>query len=251
MSEISLEENGRVLTIFINRENKLNPLNIETIEEIGEALKDESKIAVISGNNKAFSAGADIKVFLNLDPKTGFDFAKRGHDVMNFIQERRMPVIAAIHGFALGGGFELAMSCDLRISHPEAIFGLPEVTLGIIPGFGGTQRLRTLVGEGKAFQMASLGLKIKADEALKLGIVNELNEKYLERALELAKIYESLPYESVAYIKELIRGNHGNSYDREKEYFGNIFRTDNQKEGAKSFVEKRKPNFNKNIKKDL
>ncbi len=251
MNNIEVERNGRIIKIAIKREKKLNPLDIETIEEIGEALKDHRNIAVITGMNRAFSAGADINVFLNLDSKTGYEFAKRGHDVMNTIQERPMPVLAAIHGFALGGGFELALACDIRISHPETIFGLPEVTLGIIPGFGGTQRLKRIIGESKAFEMTSMGKKIGAQDALNLGILNEINEKYLERSMETAKLYEKMPFESLAYIKELIRNGSGNMMDREKEYFGNCFKTENQKEGARSFIEKREATFNRNVNFDL
>ena len=251
MKNIIVEKEGRILKVLINREKKLNPLDMETIEEIGEALKDESYIGIIAGNNKAFSAGADINAFLDLDPATAFDFARRGHEVMDFIEERRMPVIAAIHGFALGGGFELAMACDLRISHPDAYFGLPEITLGIIPGFGGTQRLRRLVGENKAFELASLGSRIDSTTALQLGILNEVSEKYLERAGEIGKRYESLPYEPLAYIKELTRNKNQDLFGREKEYFGNMFKTANQKEGASAFVEKRTPAFNSSINKNL
>ncbi len=251
MKNIMVEKEGRLLKIFINREKKLNPLDIETIEEIGEALKDEKYIGIISGMNKAFSAGADINVFLNLDPVTAFDFSKRGHQVMDFIEERQMPVIAAIHGFALGGGFELALACDIIIAHPDTYFGLPEVTLGIIPGFGGTQRLRNLVGDKMAFQLASLGTKVDSNRALNLGIISEINEKYMERAIEIGKQYEALPYESLAYIKELTRGKNRDLFDREKEYFGNMFKTENQREGARAFIEKRKANFNTKINNSL
>ena len=251
MKNILVEKDGRLLKIFINREKKLNPLDIETIEEIGEALKEERQIGIISGMNRAFSAGADINVFLNLDPVTAYDFSKRGHQVMDFIEERQMPVIAAIHGFALGGGFELALACDIRIAHPDTYFGLPEVTLGIIPGFGGTQRLRNLVGNSRAFELASLGTRIDSSKALSMGIISEINDKYLERAVELGKQYEALPFESLAYIKELTRGRKMDLFDREKEYFGNMFRTENQKEGAAAFVEKRKANFNTKINNSL
>ncbi len=247
MNNIKVEKKGRVITVMIDREKSTNPLNIETLEEIEEALKDERKIGIIYGNNRAFSAGADINLFTQMDPQKAYDFARRGHDVMDFIQSRKMPVIAAIHGFALGGGFELALSCDYRIAHPSTVFGLPEITLGILPGFGGTQRLLRIVGETKAFELVSRGLKFNAEKALSMNIINEIQEDYLGRAREIASEYESLPYEALANIKELIRKPADSGFEMEKEYFGDLFRTENQKEGAKAFLDKRKANFNKNI----
>ena len=244
MKNIKVEQSGRITKIMINREKSTNPLNIETIEEIEEALKDETRVGVIYGNNRAFSAGADISLFLDLTPRDAYDFAQKGHDVMNFIQTRKMPVIAAIHGFALGGGFELALACDYRIAHPSTVFGLPEITLGVLPGFGGTQRLLRIAGEGLAFDMISRGRKISAQEALSYGFINEVNENYLDRAMEVAREYESLPVEALASIKELIRKAPDSGFELEKEYFANLFSTDNQKEGARAFLEKRKANFN-------
>lgn len=244
MKNINVEEEGRILKIMINREKSTNPLDIETIEEIGEALKDETRIGVIYGNNRAFSAGADISLFLNLSPRDAYDFAQKGHDVMNFIQTRKMPVIAAIHGFALGGGFELALACDYRVAHPGTILGLPEVTLGVLPGFGGTQRLLRLAGESLAFDLISRGRRISAREALDYGFINEISEDYLNRGISVAKEYESMPVEALTSIKELIRRAPDSAFELEKEYFANLFNTYNQKEGARAFLEKRKPNFN-------
>ncbi|MGP6239952.1 enoyl-CoA hydratase/isomerase family protein [Cuniculiplasma sp. SKW4] len=244
MKNINVEEDGRILKIMINREKSTNPLDIETIEEIGEALKDENRIGVIYGNNRAFSAGADISLFLNLSPGDAYNFAQKGHDVMNFIQTRKMPVIAAIHGFALGGGFELALACDYRIAHPATILGLPEVTLGVLPGFGGTQRLLRLAGESLTFDLISRGKRINAQDALNYGLINEISEEYLKSALSVAKEYESLPIEALTSIKELIRKAPDSGFELEKEYFANLFNTSNQKEGARAFLEKRKANFN-------
>lgn len=247
MKNIRTEESGRIIRVMIDRTKTMNPLDIETLEEIGESLKDERKIGVIYGNNRAFSAGADISIFQNLNPRSAYEFAMKGHDVMNFIQTRKMPVIAAIHGFALGGGFELSLACDYRISHPSTQFGLPEVTLGVLPGFGGTQRLLRLLGETVAFDMISRGRKINAQEALGLHLINEVSDDYLGRAMEVAKEYESLPFEALTSIKELIRKQPDSGFELEKEYFANLFNTENQKEGTMAFLEKRKPAFNRHI----
>ena len=245
MEYINVEHSGRVADIQINCKNPMNPLTVEVLEEIGEVLKDEKKIGLISGMNRAFSAGANIKAFLDLQPQAAYEFSRRGHDVMNFIAERKMPVIAAIHGFALGGGMELAIACDYRIAHPSTIMGLPEITLGILPGFGGTQRLRHLVGETKAFELATTGKKFSAEEAMNMGILNEITEDYHKKGMETAKQYEKLPVESLGYIKELIRAKHDEAFYLEMEYFGRVFKTENQKEGVKAFIEKREASFNK------
>lgn len=245
MEYLKVSEKGRITDIQLNLPNPANPLTVDVLEEIQEVLKDEMKIAVISGMNKAFSAGANIKVFVDLEPKTAYEFSRRGQDVMNFLAERKMPVIAAIHGYALGGGMELALACDYRIAHPNTIMGLPEITLGILPGFAGTQRLRHLVGETKAFELATMGKKFGAEDAFKWGILNEISETYHERAMEVALQYEKLPKESLAYIKNLMRTKHDDLFTLEMEYFGRIFETANQKEGVKAFLEKREAKFNK------
>ncbi len=244
MENIKVGQSGKVADIQINCKNPMNPLTVEVLEEIEETLKDESKIGLISGMNRAFSAGANIKEFIDLHPQKAYEFSRRGHDVMNFIAERKMPVIAAIHGFALGGGMELAIACDYRIAHPSTIMGLPEITLGILPGFGGTQRLRHLVGETMAFELATTGKKFGAEVAKQIGILNEITENYYERGMEVAKQYEKLPVEALGYIKELIRAKHDDNFYLEMEYFGRVFATENQKEGVKAFLEKREASFN-------
>ena len=249
MTSIKKQTLGRVKILSLNSANPYNPISLEILIELKKELQDDEKIIVINGENKAFSAGADISGFQGLIPKDAFRLSQLGHEIMDLICKRGMPVIAAIHGFALGGGLELALACDVRICHPNSTFGLPEVTLGILPGFGGTQRLKSLVGEGRAMYLISTGTKFNADSALSWGVVNEITENYLEKSIELAKDYEKLPVEALSNIKNLIRNNDRTKLDLETEYFANLFSTENQKEGIDAFLKKRKPNFNQKISK--
>ena len=244
MNNIEIEKSGKLMKIWIKREVPVNPLNMETMEEIYEAIRSNpERIVIIAGRNKAFSAGADIKGFLEMKPSDAFHFSTRGNEIMHFIAQHPMPVIAAIHGYALGGGFELALSCDLRISTKDAILGLPEVTLGILPGFGGTQRMKELLGESVAFDFVSRGKRIKGEEAKDLGLVNYTSEDPVKLAEQIAEEYAALPPIALKYIKRLIRKRNDRLFEEEAEYFGKIFETSDQKEGASAFIEKRKPHF--------
>ena len=244
MNNIEIEKSGKLMKIWIKREVPVNPLNMETMEEIYEAIRSNpERIVIIAGRNKAFSAGADIKGFLEMKPSDAFHFSTRGNEIMHFIAQHPMPVIAAIHGYALGGGFELALSCDLRISTKDAILGLPEVTLGILPGFGGTQRMKELLGESVAFDFVSRGKRIKGEEAKDLGLVNYTSEDPVKLAEQIAEEYAALPPIAIKYIKRLIRKRNDRLFEEEAEYFGKIFETSDQKEGASAFIEKRKPHF--------
>lgn len=244
MNNIEIEKSGKLIKIWIKREVPVNPLNMETMEEIYEAIRSNpERIVIIAGRNKAFSAGADIKGFLEMKPSDAFHFSTRGNEIMHFIAQHPMPVIAAIHGYALGGGFELALSCDLRISTKDAILGLPEVTLGILPGFGGTQRMKELLGESVAFDFVSRGKRIKGEEAKDLGLVNYTSEDPVKLAEQIAEEYAALPPIAIKYIKRLIRKRNDRLFEEEAEYFGKIFETSDQKEGASAFIEKRKPHF--------
>ncbi|MHB1812096.1 MAG: enoyl-CoA hydratase/isomerase family protein [Thermoplasmataceae archaeon] len=241
---IVIEEKNGYRIIWINRESPLNPLNIETLEEIENVLVEERKeTTIIAGRNKAFSAGADIKDFLRMDESAAFEFAGSGHRVMNEISSYPFPVIAAIHGYALGGGFELALACDIRICTPDAQLGLPEVTLGIVPGFGGTQRLKELIGEGLAFYYASTGGRITADRSLQLGIVSEISPAVVERAEEIASEYVKLPPISLRLIKSLTRKHADDGFQDEIDAFAEVFGTEDHREGINSFIEKRKAQF--------
>lgn len=241
---IKVEDKEKVRLIKINRESPLNPLDIEALKEIGEAVRASgNRIIVIAGENKAFSAGANIRNFADMDPKAAYRFATDGHDAMNSIAAHKMPVIAAIHGYALGGGFELALACDFRIAAPSAKLGLPEVTLGILPGFGGTQRLKQLVGEGKALELISTGNVITAEEGERLGIIQKVSENYLEEAMKFAEELSTKAPVALGYIKSLVRGRPNGAYEDEKEKFAKLFETEDSKEGVKAFIEKRKPSF--------
>jgi enoyl-CoA hydratase len=247
-------ENGLFL-ITINRPEKLNALNREVITELGEALLEIDtnpaiKAAIITGAGpKAFVAGADISEFTSLDAAGGSALAEKGqHLVFNRIENCTKPIIAAVNGFALGGGCELAMACHFRLASSNAKFGQPEVNLGLIPGYGGTQRLTQLVGKGKAMELMMTGAMIDAQEALRLGLVNYVSEPeaLLEKSRELLSVIISKAPLAVAKIIELVNVAAIGSPDglkKEIDAFGELFGTEDMKEGATAFLEKRKASF--------
>ena len=241
---IKIEDKGKVRIITIATGSALNPLSIDILNEIKNGIESsEERVIILTGSEKAFSAGANVKDFKGLTPAEAFEFARKGHEVMDYIASYSMPVIAAIHGFALGGGFELALACDIRIAKPGTVLGLPEITLGILPGFGGTQRLKTLIGEGRAFDMIANGKRIDAHDALVLGVVNEVSEDYLGRAKEYARDLAEKPRLSLQLIKQLLRTKSGKGFKEEQEAFGKVFESLDSKEGVDAFLEKRKPVF--------
>jgi enoyl-CoA hydratase/carnithine racemase len=241
---IKVEDRNRIRIIRIAKESSLNPLDIETLEEIKDSVESsDGRIILIRGSDRAFSAGANIKKFESLDDRGSYDMARRGHIVMDFISSYGRPVIAAINGFALGGGFELALACDIRIASPETKLGLTETNLGILPGWGGTQRLKSMVGTARAFEMISMGRMITADEAYKLGIVNLVTPQYFEEAMKIAEEYSSRAMVAISYVKELMNSSGREGFEMEKEKFGLVFRTEDHGEGVKAFVEKRKPSY--------
>jgi len=250
-----IEHKGRIQYIIINRESKLNALNKDTLAELHSAFNDAftnpdvGGIIITGAGQKAFVAGADISEFAGLDANGGRALAELGHNtVFNFIENGNKPVIAAVNGFALGGGLELAMACHIRITSNNAKMGLPEVTLGLMPGYGGTQRLTQLVGKGKALEMIMTADMITADEAYRLGLVNHVasQEALLPKAEELLnKILSRAPLAIAAAIKSVNAGlrNDQNGFETEIEEFGNCFGTGDFKEGCSAFLEKRKPIF--------
>lgn len=261
MSEVMLYENvltqldKGILTLTINRPDKLNALNSKTIEELHEALLEaendkEVKLVILTGSGqKSFVAGADIAEFANFSVQEGKQLSAIGHfKLFNFIENYSKPVIAGINGFALGGGLELAMACHIRVASENARMGLPEVSLGVIPGYGGTQRLPQLVGKGKAFEMITTGDMITAEDAFKWGLVNHVVklEDLLPKCNEIAgKIIGRSSVAVRTAIKVINAGfnNAMNGYEVEIEEFGKMFGTGDFKEGVTAFMNKRKADF--------
>jgi enoyl-CoA hydratase len=252
---ILLSKKDHLAQITIHRPKKLNALNKATIIELSsafEALEEDTntKVIILTGSGeKAFVAGADISEFANFSQEEGSRLARAGQKMLfDFIENLSTPVIAAINGFALGGGLELAMSCHFRIASDNAKMGLPEVSLGVIPGYGGTQRLPQLVGKGKAMEMIMTAAMISADEAKDYGLVNYVTKQ--EELLALAeKIASKILRNSSVAIHAAIRAiNSGfeegiNGFDVEIDAFGKCFGTEDFKEGTSAFLDKRKPNF--------
>lgn len=248
-----LREDG-ILILTINREESYNALNIQFFTEMDAALDeiyndDKIKSVILTGKGeKAFAAGADIKEFSNFNENQAKKLSRDGQNVMNRMENCPKPIIAAVNGFALGGGCELAMCCHLRIASENAVFGQPEVNLGLIPGYGGTQRLVHLIGKGKAIEFLLTADNIKAPEALSLGLVNHVvpKEELMNKCIEIStKINSKAPLaigkiiESVnSYYKDGIIG-----YQTEINNFAELFETSDFKEGTSAFMEKRKAAF--------
>ena len=241
--------------ITINRPNQLNALNSHTIRELNEALESQNldreiDVVILTGSGeKSFVAGADIKEFAHFTMYEGGELARKGQEILfTFIENMRKPVIAAVNGFALGGGLELAMACHMRLASDNAKMGLPEVSLGVIPGYGGTQRLPQLVGKGKANEMIFTAAMISAAEAKEWGLVNHVveQENLLDECFALAaKIRKNSPRAIEAAINAVNAGFDGNQngYEREIVEFGRCFGTEEFIEGTSAFMEKRKANF--------
>ncbi len=254
-NNILTETTDHVARITINRPKQLNALNKETITELSAAFKSADadsnvRVIVVTGSGeKAFVAGADIKEFADFSIEQGKALAAEGQEkLFNLVENLSTPVIAAVNGFALGGGLELAMSCHIRIASDNAKLGLPEVSLGVIPGYGGTQRLAHLVGKGKAMEMVMTGGMISAEEGLNLGLVNHVTfqSELHDKVNGIAKaIMRNSP---VAIGKAIAAINAGyrdgvNGFDVEIEQFGLAFGTEDFKEGTTAFMEKRKAQF--------
>ena len=238
--------------ITINRPKALNALNMETLKELKEAVETESAkkevrtIIITGAGEKAFVAGADIAEMSDFNKEQAIAFSKIGNDTFNAIAQAQVPVIAAVNGFALGGGMELSMACDFRLSSENASFALPEVSLGLIPGFAGTQRASRLLGQGIASEMIFTGAMIDATRAKEIGLVNNVytSEELMDQALKIAsKINKQAPI-AVSSTKKLI--NQGldvsleKGIDLEAQAFGSIFETKDAKEGTKAFINKEK-----------
>lgn len=254
-NNILIEQENQLATITINRPKKLNALNKETIEELHQAFSDLEKdedirvIMLTGSGDKAFVAGADISEFADFDENEGAELARNGQEILfNFVENLSKPVIAAVNGFALGGGLELAMACHFRVASDTAKMGLPEVSLGLIPGYGGTQRLPQLVGKGKAFEMIMTAGMITAEDAKQIGLVNHVVS--LEELLPFCeKLGERIMRNSPLAISAAIKAVNANfkkgvdGFEEEIKQFGNCFGTEDFIEGTTAFLEKRKANF--------
>ena len=255
---ILVQKAAALAQITINRPKKLNALNKATIDELHkafDALESDLNIKAIiltGSGEKAFVAGADISEFAHFTSDEGATLAREGQETLfNFIENLATPVIAAINGFALGGGLELAMACHFRIASENAKMGLPEVSLGVIPGYGGTQRLPQLVGKGKAMEMIMTAGMISADDAKNFGLVNHVTpqEELILLAEKIAsKILRNSPVAiSAAIVAVNANFEDGvNGFDTEINAFGDCFGTEDFREGTTAFLEKRKPNFSGN-----
>ncbi|HRP31440.1 MAG TPA: enoyl-CoA hydratase-related protein [Agriterribacter sp.] len=255
MQTLSLSYHGHTLIITVNRPDKLNALNKTVIAELGGVLDDvynnpEIKSAIITGSgNKAFVAGADITEFAGLNAHGGKALAEKGQQqVFDKIENCSKPVVAAVNGFALGGGCELAMACHFRIAADNAKFGQPEVNLGLIPGYGGTQRLPQLIGKGRALELLMTGAMIDAATALQYGLVNYVvpADGLMSKALSLTEVINTkAPLAIAGCVKAVHAGftKNVNGYETEMNIFGELFDTADAKEGASAFLEKRQPAF--------
>lgn len=255
LKNVLLEKEGNLAIVTINRPKALNALNSETLADLDVVITDlenDSDIycVILTGSGeKAFVAGADIAEMKDLNEEQGKEFGILGNKVFRRLETLGKPVIAAISGFALGGGCELAMSCDIRIASEKAKFGQPEAGLGITPGFGGTQRLPRIVGEGKAKELIYTGAIIKADEALRIGLVNKVVtlENLMEESKVMANMIIANAPIAVMLCKDAI--NRGMQVDMdsaiviEAEDFGKCFTTEDQVEGMSAFIERRSKNF--------
>jgi len=246
-------ENG-IFISTINRPDKLNALNRDVINDLSEAIDEvynnpEIKSAIITGAGiKAFVAGADISEFLQLDSAQGEELARRGQQmVFDKIESSPKPIVAAVNGFALGGGCELALACHFIYASENAKFGQPEVNLGLVPGYGGTQRLTQIIGRNRAMELLMSGNMITAKEAMEYGIVNKVveQEELLSKTKEILMTIQSKAPLAVSKVIECVNNfdHTQQGYDFEIKKFGECFKTNDMKEGATAFLEKRKANF--------
>ncbi len=252
---IKVEKKEGILWIYLNRPDKLNVFNMKMLEELSDVMNriedDEGvRCVIITGEGeRAFCAGADLEMLSKLDPQGAWKLSEIGQRLMNKIESLRVPVIAAINGYALGGGLELALACDFRVATENAQLGNPEVKLGIIPGWGATQRLARIVGLSRAMEILMLGERISALEALKMGLVHKVvpEEKLEEEVASLARIIAKGPTIAQSLIKRVL--NLGSQVplnvglELERQAFSILFSTEDAKEGLQAFLSKRKPVF--------
>jgi enoyl-CoA hydratase len=245
---VLVDRRDAVAVVTIDRQEALNALNVETLTELRDRLRelagDESvHVLVLTGaGDRAFVAGADIKYMAGLGPDQAKEWGGLGHEAARLLEEMPKPTIAAINGFALGGGCELALGCDLRYASSNARLGQPEIDLGIVPGWGGTQRLARICGLGVAKELILTGRQVKADEALQLGLVNAIADPVLDHALEVAERLAAKSLLALGVAKRLLNLSPG-ALEQEAEEFGALFASEDAKEGLAAFAEKRPPRF--------
>jgi len=250
---IGVEREETVAIVTIDRQEALNALDVATLTELRDCLlelagDDSARVVIVTGaGEKAFVAGADIKYMSGLDVEQAKVWGALGHETGRLLETMPKPTIAAINGFALGGGCELAVACDLRCAASGAKLGQPEVNLGIIPGWGGTQRLARLCGLGVAKELIFTGRVVGAEEALRIGLVNAVHDPVLDKAREVAMLLASKSPIALRLMKELanraLGGDHEQNLEAEGETFGELFSSADAKEGLAAFVEKREPVF--------
>lgn len=254
MSYVLIEKKENVSILKINRPDALNALNLEVLSELDAAVDtvfadDETRVVIITGEGRAFVAGADIGEMAGMDMVQGRAFGNVGQDIFRKIEKSEKPTIAAVNGFALGGGCELAMACDIRIAADSAIFGQPEVGLGITPGFSGTQRMAALVGKSKAIELILTAENINAAEAERIGLVSKVvsADKLMETAEEMAQKIASRAPLAVMWANSAVKRGLETDIDSgiaiEADLFGMCFATEDQKEGMNAFLERRKAEF--------
>jgi enoyl-CoA hydratase len=255
LKHLRVEWDGDLAVVTVDRQEKLNALNAEVVRELGLVLEsfredDQVRGIILTGaGEKAFVAGADIGELTGMDPLTGVEVSRQGQDVFLVIERFPKPVLAAVGGYALGGGCELALTCHLRLASDNARFGLPEVGLGLLPGFGGTVRLARLVGLGRAIELTLTGEMITADQALEFGLVSGVvpRAQLMPKAKELLrKVTKNGPVAVQLALESIYRaldGSTSEALDHESTLFGLLASTADMKEGTEAFLEKRKPEF--------
>lgn len=252
---VLVDVTDKIATVTLNRPEALNAFNSAQLLAVTEVARDlrerrDVRCVIVTGaGERAFAAGADIKEMANLSPEEGLRFGRRGHAMTAAFELLPQPVIAAVNGFALGGGCELALACDIRVASENAVFAQPEVSLGIPPGWGGSQRLTWVVGPGLASELIFTGRRVNADEALRIGLVNavypqaELTEKARELATQIAANAPTAVRSSKALIRMARNDQQESGLEAEAQLFGLAFTTTDQREGMGAFIEKRKPAF--------
>jgi enoyl-CoA hydratase len=250
---IRVDRDAAVAVLTVDRQDALNAIDVATLTELRDRLQevaadDDVRVVILTGaGEKAFVAGADIKYMSGLDVEEAKAWGALGHEAGRLLETMPKPTIAAVNGFALGGGCELALACDIRYAASNAKLGQPEVNLGIIPGWGGTQRLARVCGLGAAKELIFTGRVIGADEALRIGLVNGVHDPVLDRARETAVLLASKSPIALRLMKDLanraLGGDHNANLDSESETFGELFASYDAKEGMTAFVEKREPVF--------